>query len=51
MTPPKPTLELWQVPVHISGQFVAQVSATLSIGTGGVADGRSVKGFGIHNQT
>lgn len=56
-TPPKPGLirtqekgaeiivELWDVPVHHFGSFVALIPAPLGIGTLTLKDGREVKGF------
>ena len=56
-TPPKPGLvrvagqgaaievEVWQLPLRLFGQFVAQVPAPLGIGTLELADGSWVKGF------
>ena len=55
-TPPKPGLirsadgaaiivELWDVPLHAFGSFVALIPAPLGIGTLSLADGREVKGF------
>lgn len=55
-TPPKPglirstqgaaiDLELWDIPVHKFGSFVALIPAPLGIGTLELADGRQVKGF------
>lgn len=56
-TPPKPGLirtqekgaeiivELWDVPVHHLGSFVALIPAPLGIGTLTLKDGREVKGF------
>lgn len=55
-TPPKPglirsaqgaaiELELWDIPVHKFGSFVALIPAPLGIGTLELADGRQVKGF------
>ena len=56
-TPPKPGLirtdaegaqiivELWDVPVHHFGSFVALIPAPLGIGTLSLHDGREVKGF------
>lgn len=56
-TPPKPGLirtqekgaeiivELWDVPVHHFGSFVALIPAPLGIGTLTLKDGRKVKGF------
>ena len=56
-TPPKPGLirtdaegaqiivELWDVPVHHLGSFVALIPAPLGIGTLSLHDGREVKGF------
>lgn len=38
-------LELWDVPVRLFGQFVADIPAPLGIGTITLADGRTVKGF------
>lgn len=56
--PPKPGLarvgagqgaaiqvELWDVPLHSFGSFVAAIPAPLGIGTLTLADGREVKGF------
>lgn len=59
-TPPKPGLirtgsdsgegaeiavELWDIPVHHFGSFVALIPAPLGIGTVTLTDGREVKGF------
>ena len=55
-TPPKPGLirsaegapiavELWDMPVHLFGSFVALIPAPLGIGTLTLQDGREVKGF------
>jgi allophanate hydrolase len=55
-TPPKPGLirstegaeiivELWDVPLHHFGSFVALIPAPLGIGTLSLHDGREVKGF------
>lgn len=55
-TPPKPglirstqgaaiDLELWDIPLHKFGSFVALIPAPLGIGTLELADGRQVKGF------
>lgn len=56
-TPPKPGLirtegagaeiivELWDVPLHSFGSFVALIPAPLGIGTLTLNDGRTVKGF------
>ncbi len=55
-TPPKPglvrsdagapiTVELWDMPVHEFGSFVALIPAPLGIGTIALGDGREVKGF------
>lgn len=55
-TPPKPGLirsttgaeiivELWDIPLHQFGSFVALIPAPLGIGTLTLADGRNVKGF------
>lgn len=55
-TPPKPGLirsqagaeiivELWDIPLHEFGSFVALIPAPLGIGTLTLADGRNVKGF------
>jgi allophanate hydrolase len=55
-TPPKPGLirsekgaeilvELWDVPLHSFGSFVALIPAPLGIGTLTLKDGREVKGF------
>lgn len=56
-TPPKPGLirtdeagaeiivELWDVPLHAFGSFVALIPAPLGIGTLTLNDGRQVKGF------
>lgn len=55
-TPPKPglvrssqgasiALELWDIPTHEFGSFVALIPAPLGIGTLTLQDGREVKGF------
>ncbi len=55
-TPPKPGLirsasgaaiavELWDMPTHLFGSFVALIPAPLGIGTLTLQDGREVKGF------
>lgn len=55
-TPPKPglirsdqgtaiDLELWDIPLHKFGSFVALIPAPLGIGTLELIDGRQVKGF------
>ncbi|WP_041523707.1 allophanate hydrolase [Gilvimarinus agarilyticus] len=65
--PPKPGLaressgskivvELWDMPLHLFGSFVAEIPAPLGIGSVSLADGSSVKGFicepqGIANAT
>jgi allophanate hydrolase len=38
-------VELWDVPAHHFGSFVALVPAPLGIGTVTLTDGREVKGF------
>lgn len=54
--PPKPglardgsgraiTVELWDMPVHLFGSFVAEIPAPLGIGSVSLADGSNVKGF------
>ncbi len=55
-TPPKPGLvkadaggaieiEIWEMPLHRFGEFVAEIPAPLGIGNLQLADGRSVKSF------
>ena len=55
-TPPKPGLvkaksggaieiEIWEMPLHRFGEFVAEIPAPLGIGTLALADGRTVKSF------
>lgn len=55
-TPPKPGLvkrqdgsaieiEIWEMPLHRFGEFVAEIPAPLGIGTLELADGRTVKSF------
>lgn len=55
-TPPKPGLvkaaeggaieiEIWEMPMHRFGEFVAEIPAPLGIGNLQLADGRSVKSF------
>lgn len=38
-------VELWDIPIALFGEFVAEIPAPLGIGTLFLADGRAVKGF------